>query len=457
MHHVMASDTAGRWDAGAVDVTASGAGGRAGGGGWRSIPGGASPDTCTDELVAAVERVRGRSVDDLDEVTIKAELHAIEQVSRRLQARSARLAAALVERRARRAIDAGERRRVGQTTRDVQQELREQLGWTPSQAKQATQVGGRLDTSDDTREALDEGRLPVRHAALLDDTLRFVEEDDVRRRLERELVAAAASQDAVAFGRTCRRALAEADHRAGERADARRRQRRQARTWQTEDGMWALSGQWSGLDGETVATALHAFRRPDAPGEHRTPVQATADAMVDLAKAALDGGDAPSSRGVRPHVQVTVPWQAILADHGVAEASWSGPMPFTEIRRLLSDCGVGRLLVDPDQVPVEAGKAVRTVPAGLSRILDARDGGCIADGCDMPAQWCQVMHLDVPYRLHGRLTPETAAYGCSHHHTRFDHHGWQVTWVDGCPVLHHPDRPPSRALDPPGDPPGDPP
>jgi len=164
-----------------------------------------------------------------------------------------------------------------------------------------------------------------------------------------------------------------------------------------------------------------------------------------MARAALAAGEAPANRGVRPHVTVVVDWEAIAAQAGVAEAAWMGPLPFLEIRRLLADCDVGRLIVDADGLPMEAGQAVRTVPAGLWRALTVRDGGCVATGCDVPAAWCDVMHLGEPYRFDGRLSLANAALGCRHHHRLYDRGSWELTWRDRRPTLH----PPTRGNDPP--------
>jgi hypothetical protein len=211
-----------------------------------------------------------------------------------------------------------------------------------------------------------------------------------------------------------------------------------------------LSGQWSGVDGELVATGIHAFRRPDAPDERRTPEQATADAVVAMASAALRAGEAPTVRGVRPHVTVTIDYEDVLRRAGVAETRWSGPLPTEEILRLLADCGVSRLLLDARGVALEAGEEVRNVPAGVARAIGQRDLVCIADGCDMAADWCQVMHLETPFMLGGRLKPTTGAHGCDFHHDCYDRRGWVVTWVGDRPILHHPDRIPEavRNADP---------
>jgi hypothetical protein len=262
----------------------------------------------------------------------------------------------------------------------------------------------------------------------------------VRAEVEGELLQAAGHQHAVEFGRTCRRLLAERDQDAAMTAEDRRKARRSTRLWQTEDGFQALSGQWSGADGEIVATGVQAFRRPDAPGERRTPEQATADAVVAMAAAALRAAEAPTVHGVRPHVTVTIDYEDTLRRAGVAETRWSGPLPMEEVRRLLADCGVSRLLVDPRGVALEAGEEVRNVPVGVARVIAQRDPVCIADGCDMPADWCQIMHLETPFVFGGRLSPGMGAHGCPFHHQKFDRRGWVVSWVGDRPILHHPER-----------------
>ena len=86
---------------------------------------------------------------------------------------------------------------------------------------------------------------------------------------------------------------------------------------------------------------------------------------------------------------------------------------------------------------MEAGPKVRTVPSGLRRALIARDQGCIARRCSIPARWCQVAHLADPFHLEGRLSLDNAALMC-HHHAQFDLHGWQMQWDAHRPRLFPP-------------------
>jgi hypothetical protein len=401
--------------------------------------------TRRDILAAAVSALTATTIDELDDHAIRAELEVVEDAKRRLDARACRLVAALTDRERRRALDARPddphaARKAERRTRD---ELQDQLRWTPTQAKQAQQLGSGLAHTPQTGRAFDAGDLPPSHARLLTDTLRWLD-DEQAAEAEPALLAAAREQDARTFGRTCRRLLAEVDHDAAMRAEQRRHARRRGSVVQTEDGMTKLDTQVAGLDGEYVQTAVNAFRRLDAPGEHRTPEQATADAVVAMARAALDAGTAKRQHGARPHLIIVAPKEVATGErNGVVDTAFSGPLPGGEGLRIVDDVAVSKLLCDDRGIPVMATEEVRSVPQGVYRGVLARDGGrCIAVGCDMLAGWCDVMHLTVPYRLQGRLTIDTAGLGCSFHHPKLDHGGWKVTWIDRRPVLHPPDRPP---------------
>jgi hypothetical protein len=422
-----------------------------------------APDGPVERLSTAAGELVGRDLDGLADGQLQADLKTLEQVRRRTEAHQIALANALKTRQAARLADRGMEagKAARQAERATRQTLTDQLQWTPSDANRATRIGGELTaagTSSQAREQFNSGELSPRHAKLLADTLKHLTGDE-RDRAERLLLEAAGREDATTFGATCRRLLAQLDHDAAMDQEQRRHARRSGRMSKTDDGMLAIHALLSGLDAETVATAIHAFRRPDPPDVSRSPEQATADAIVDMAAAALRAAQAPAKHGIRPHVTVDLDYQTLLAQAGVAETVWMGPLPFGEIRRLLADCGISRLLVDPDSTPVEAGPETRNVPNGLYRGLLRRDRGCIGAGCDTPAAWCDVMHLDHPYRFQGRLSLSNAALGCKLHHRRYDLAGWQITWQHGRPVLHPPGQPPQ----PPGPrdgtptPPADPP
>jgi hypothetical protein len=391
-----------------------------------------------DRLDAAVARLVEVDVDPMTDEDVRSVLVRAQRAIDRLLGLRSKLAGTL-ESRALRIAGPG---REHQALRAVRDRTADELRLTPTEVKRSGETGRRLAEVPAAHRAMTDGDLPPDHARILADTLRHLDGTD-RVRAERELLERARGEDARTFGRSCRRLLAELDTQAAQAAQDRRNARRHLRVAETPDGMLAIHGQGSGWDAEVVATALHAFARP-VPDDRRDAEQRAWDALVTVCTTALDAGTAPENRGVRPHVLVTVPHPAVGEDAppGPVETAWNGPMPWPEVRRHLVDAGVSRLLVDAAGLPLEASEAVRSVPVGLWRVLSVRDRSCVAEGCSVPNAWCQVMHLDRPYRFFGRLSPTNAAMGCSRHHRLFDRSGWVVTWLSGRPVLHHPDRQP---------------
>ena len=97
------------------------------------------------------------------------------------------------------------------------------------------------------------------------------------------------------------------------------------------DGRVHLRGDLDAVGGEYVHAALAALMNGDRPvGDQRSHAERQADALVALARGALDGGRLPDVRGERPHVRVTIDWQALSAARaavGVAggQLGWAGP------------------------------------------------------------------------------------------------------------------------------------
>ncbi len=393
-------------------------------------------------LSAAVDQVVACPPDELDESGLKAELSSLETEVRRLSARQTRVVAAMTQRRATAAAQrkgTDERRERERAAQDVQRELTDEHQWTPSRAKATGKLGRQLNGRPQVADAYDRGDLPPRNAELLGDLLDKLPLDLHEGALE-QLLPAGRRQDAVTFGRSCRALLAELDHDTAMRDEDRRHGSRRAAVMQRPDGMTVLSGQWSGVDGELLHTVVHAFRTPDGPGGRRSAEQRTADAIIEAFRVALRAGEAPAQHGIRPHLMITVAQADLQVGQGSAEGAWTGPIPVGEVEHLLGDASVSRIVLDARGLPLEASAEVRTVPAGLYRFLLVRDGGCIAQGCDAPPAWCDVMHLSKAFRDQGRLSPGNSALGCRRHHRNFDRHGWPVTWEDGRPLLRPPQR-----------------
>lgn len=410
----------------------------------------------TDALDGLEEQLAVLGSVDLQELgagTCEAAYSRVEQSVRRLKAFQTLLYATTRQRRVEfvEHVRPEDARAGDKARRKLADDLQQKNRQTPSEVSQIDRTAQHLDTSrTPTRQAFFDGEITARHVQLIGETIRGLDEDKAVD-VEAQLLALARQMDARQFYKECQRLLAEVDYPKAVDDQRARHQRRSLRMSTGEDGMLYISGRLAGIDAETVATAIHQFRQPDPAktpaNERRTPEQATADGFVAVCSHALRHAET-TNHGHPPQVIITIDYETVLRQAGVAETAYAGPLPFDEVRRLLADAGVGRILTDARGMPVEAGESVRTVPQGLWRALTVRDGGCVADGCTVPAGWCDVAHLEKPFRLKGRLSLQNAAMACRRHHRNFDFDGWKVTWVEDRPIIHHPARPPGRARDP---------
>ncbi len=71
---------------------------------------------------------------------------------------------------------------------------------------------------------------------------------------------------------------------------------------------------------------------------------------------------------------VTIPWDTLQTGHGVVDTE-AGPISAETARRLTCDATISRVLLDPESVPIEMGRATRVVPDRLRRLLEAARPG----------------------------------------------------------------------------------
>ena len=207
------------------------------------------------------------------------------------------------------------------------------------------------------------------------------------------------------------------------------------------DGRVHLHGDLDAVGGEYLHAALTALMNGDRPaGDTRGHAERQADALVALARGALDGGSLPDVRGERPHVRVTIDWQSLCAERGApgvagGELGWSGPITPETARRLACDANVARIITGPDGLPLDVGRAQRTSTAAIRRAVEVRDGHCVFAGCDAPPEWCDVHH--VLHWAHGGPTScDNGALLCERHHTACHEGGFSVSRDPGTSRWH---------------------
>lgn len=199
---------------------------------------------------------------------------------------------------------------------------------------------------------------------------------------------------------------------------------------ESPDGMTRVSGE---LDPEAAAllrTALDPLAAPrpavDGALDPRSPARRRADALVELLGRILDAAVLPTAGGVRPHLSITITWAALVGGSGVpATTSWGQPLPREVLRRLACDASVRRIVLDPAGVPLDVGRAQRTVTPDIRSALIARDNGCAFPGCDRPAGWTEAHHIR-HWADGGDTSLDNSVLLCGYHHRVIHHQGWTV-------------------------------
>jgi hypothetical protein len=301
---------------------------------------------------------------------------------------------------------------------------------------------------------------------------------------ETSLVDAARALDPgalVVVGRRVRALLdpdgAEAE---GERAEAARR----LTAATTLDGCVHLQGLLDPVGGAAVLAALDPLTAPhpaaDGSPDPRTPDQRRADALVALARTALDGGRLPATPLGRPHLLLTADITTLVEQPGAsgangpsgppgadgsgpgagpgggdpgaapptggadpgdapppgstaavraalaaalgrdlpapAELTGVGPITAAAARTLACDATVTAVLTAGRRV-LDVGRTRRLVTPALARALTVRDGGaCAVPGCGRPQSWCDAHHLRA-WSAGGATALDNLVLLCRSHHT----------------------------------------
>ena len=125
---------------------------------------------------------------------------------------------------------------------------------------------------------------------------------------------------------------------------------------------------------------------------------------------------------------------------GVSAVRWYAGSEFGTLNRRdteveLCDATVARIITDPDGYPLDVGHETRLINPGLRAALIARDGGCVVEGCTIPASWSDAHHV-IPWSAGGITALSNLALTCRRHHRAIHAGLWKVTFTNGIPNAH---------------------
>ena len=148
-------------------------------------------------------------------------------------------------------------------------------------------------------------------------------------------------------------------------------------------------------------------------------------AFVQLLES-LDAGRLPIHGGDATTVIVTVPLAHLQADLATADLIGGGLVPGDDLtgdqitaaqaRRLACTAKILPAVLGGASLPLDLGRTRRLFNGAQRKALTIRDKTCRAEGCDIPATWCEAHHRGTPWSEGGRTNLDEGELLCGHHH-----------------------------------------
>lgn len=393
-----------------------------------------SRDGVTDMLRSVTESLRSESLAELPDARVEDDFSSLHEAVEALEAERLRRLAEIDRRR----IYA----RNGHLSAVSWLAGRFTIGW--GEARRAVSMGRGLAQMTEARRAFEAGTVSLSALRVLAEA-REVEPEAFS--VAEPLLVQAASRHTIAdlHRAVVRWRQAVEAERAGREGWASvLRARRRLHASVTLEGMVRLNGDLDPEAGETFMTALRAVLDANARSggardlevDDRTPAQRRADALGEICRGWLDRADRAEVAGERPHVSVTVPFEALGA-RGDGELEHIGSVDHETLRRLSCDASVTRVVMGPRSEPLDVGRRTPVVSTAIRRAVIARDRQCRFPGCDRPQSWCDAHHV-----THWADGGETALTNlvllCRRHHAMV-HTGFSLEMVRGRPVFRRAD------------------
>lgn len=188
------------------------------------------------------------------------------------------------------------------------------------------------------------------------------------------------------------------------------------------DGTTRITGVVPDAVGHRLATYLEAFAQPrrQAADADLRPVpyarllgQAFGDLLerVDPNRLPLHGGDATT-------VVVTLDVDALRDRVATAGLGFDGDrLTAAQARRLACTARIVPVVLGGRSEILDVGRSARLFTPAQRKALRLRDRRCRAEGCTVPATWCEAHHRR-PWSAGGRTDLADGILLCVHHHHR---------------------------------------
>lgn len=225
-----------------------------------------------------------------------------------------------------------------------------------------------------------------------------------------------------------------AEEEEGKRLEGEERRAREKASLQFRDLGDGRTRMWGTIPtavAERFKHYLHAWTSPRKGRRERgRQARAYAEALAALLEA-IDPDQMPDQGGEPTTVVVTLTLEQLraeLATAGVVVGDGELEVSATEARRLACRAGIVPMVLGGRGEVLDVGRRSRLHPRVQRTAIRARDRQCRAEGCDVPAAWCEIHHRR-PWSEGGATSVEDGACLCPHHHHVLHDRCYEHEWL----------------------------
>jgi hypothetical protein len=199
----------------------------------------------------------------------------------------------------------------------------------------------------------------------------------------------------------------------------------------TIDQMVHLEGMLDRVGASLLRKALYPLAVKAGLVDERSPQQRHADALVELARMAMNSGDLPETAGEPTQALVTTTLADLirqLLPGDTSESTLDGePITPNTARMLTCDAGIiPAVLGGPSEV-LDLGRTTRTWTRAQRKAAKHRaNGHCEAPKCQAGIQRCD-LHHEHHWARGGKSDLTNAIYLCTYHHWLTHHTDWAIS------------------------------
>ena len=170
-----------------------------------------------------------------------------------------------------------------------------------------------------------------------------------------------------------------------------------------------------------LATYLEAFTSPRHHGAgegDRIPIDRKRGQAFCSLLESVDPKRLPAHGGDATTLIVTVSLDDLRKELGTAELGPADKLTAGEVRRLACTAQIIPTVLDGKSEVLDLGRASRLFKPAQRKAMIIRDRECRAEGCTVPAAWCEAHHWGRPWVEGGRTDLKDGVLLCNWHHHR---------------------------------------